>query len=280
LSGRDVLEPLTPELALIDPDLARLARDRLQPPVTVLNTSARRSSVSDVDDEPLAERASRDWASRAENVAHPEHSFGAVSSVPRRVQSELDGASRDAPRAPSRKRWRRRAALATLGVIVVSAGAYALASDSTVREEIPIQTPKKAPAQIHPNGKAQGPTRQSQRAAAKGAPKVSRHPIVLGTRTTGPNSKRPSTFPTRVFIWPTIPHASFYKVEFFRRGRKVFTALPSTPRLELPLHWVYRGRRFELMIGVYSWKVTPAFGPRSGLRYGDPIIRSTWVARR
>jgi hypothetical protein len=63
---------------------------------------------------------------------------------------------------------------------------------------------------------------------------VSRHPAALGTQTTGPNSRRPSTFPMRVFVWPALSYASFNKVEFFRRGREVFTALSSAPRLELP----------------------------------------------
>jgi hypothetical protein len=275
------VEPLTPELALVDPELARLARDRLPPNGTVLNSRAGNSSVSNVDGEHPAERASRYQPSRHETVARPEHSFGAASSVPPGVQSEIDAATREnAPRAPSRKRWARRAVLVTLGVVVGFAGVYALAPDSTVREEVPSQAPKKAPARIDLNGKAPAPTKQPTPANSKGASKTSRHPSALGTRTTGPNSKRPSTFPTRMFIWPAVTHASFYKVEFFRRGREVFTALSSTPRLELPLRWVYRGRRFELVAGLYSWKVSPAFGPRSGLRYGNPIIRSTWVAHR
>jgi hypothetical protein len=228
----------------------------------------------------LAELASRDRASRDENVARREHSFDAPSSVPPGVQPELETAARDdAPRAPSRKRWRRRAVLASLGVVVGFAGVYALAPDSTVREKVPSQAPKKAHTQIDLNGKAPAPTEQPTPANRKGASKVSRHPTRLGTRTTGPNSNRPSTFPTRVFIWPAVPHASFYKVEFLRRGRKVFTTLSSAPRFELPLRWLYRGRRFRLEQGLYSWRVSPAFGSRSRLRYGAPIVRSTWLAR-
>ena len=274
------MEPLTPELALVDPELARLARHRLPSNGTVLNARAGNSSVSDVDGEHPAERASLDRQSRDENVARSEHSLGAASSFPPGVQSEIDAAIReDAPPAPSPKRRRTRAALATLGVVVGFAGVYALAPDSTVREEVPSQAPKKAPARIDLTGKAPAPTKQPAPANGKGASKVSRHPTALGTRTTGPNSARPSTFPTRVFIWPAVTHASFYKVEFFRRGREVFTALSSAPRLELPLRWVYRGRRFRLGQGLYSWRVSPAFGLRSRLRYGKPIVRSTWLAR-
>jgi hypothetical protein len=274
------VEPLTPELALVDPELARLARDRLPPHGAVLNSRTGHSSVSDVDDEHLAEGDSRDRARGDENVARPEHSFGAASRVPPGVQPELNTATReDTPPAPSRKRWRSRAALGTLGVVVGFAGVYALVPDSTVREEVPSQAPKTAHPRIDLNGKAPASTKQPTPANGKGASKASLHPTAVGTRTTGPNSNRPSTFPTRVFIWPAISHASFYKVEFFRRGREVFTALSSAPRLELPLRWVYQGRRFRLEEGLYSWRVSPAFGSRPRLRYGNPIVRSTWLAR-
>jgi hypothetical protein len=110
---------------------------------------------------------------------------------------------------------------------------------------------------------------------------VPRHSDMLGaTAQTRTKSERPRPFTTRVFIWPSVSDATFYKVEFFRRGREVFKALSSRARLELPTRWVYRGRTYQLVAGSYTWKVSPAFGPRSRLRYGNPIIRSTWVAQR
>ena len=84
---------------------------------------------------------------------------------------------------------------------------------------------------------------------------------------------------TRLFVWPAVKHASYYKVQFFRRGQVVFVALPSVPRLTLPSRWMYKGRSMRLVPAVYSWQVLPAFGTRYHARYGDAIVRSTWVAR-
>lgn len=89
----------------------------------------------------------------------------------------------------------------------------------------------------------------------------------------------PGAFVTRVFVWPAAPGATFYRVEFFRDGRKIFNASPATPRIELPLRWVFRGRHFRLTKATYRWEVRAAFGPRSHPRYGKLITRSVWAAQ-
>jgi hypothetical protein len=83
----------------------------------------------------------------------------------------------------------------------------------------------------------------------------------------------------RVFVWPAAKGALYYKVQFFRWGKEVFEALPSAPRLGLPVRWVYKGRRLRLVPGTYSWRVLPAFGSRVHPHYGDPIVRSIWVVK-
>jgi hypothetical protein len=184
--------------------------------------------------------------------------------------------ARGQPLAPGRPRRRRRVILAALGIVAAAAAVYALVPDSTVREGAPARAPtapsrapKKGPSPTDRHRKTVGPTK-----------KTTRHSTGPGVPTpTRATPNRPSPFPTRTFIWPGVPHATLYKVEFFRRGRETFERLSSKPRLELPLHWVYQGRRYRLTAGIYSWRVSPAFGPRSRLRYGMPIVRSTWVAR-
>lgn len=100
-----------------------------------------------------------------------------------------------------------------------------------------------------------------------------------------PAQKTPATsrasgeFVTRTFVWPAAPGATFYRVEFFRDGRKIFDASPATARIELPLRWVFRGRHFRLTKATYRWEVRPAFGPRSHPRYGKLITRSVWAAQ-
>jgi hypothetical protein len=94
-----------------------------------------------------------------------------------------------------------------------------------------------------------------------------------------PHRPPPARFPTRVFVWPPVPRAAFYKVEFFRHGARIFIAWPSRTRLLLPLRWTYHGRPFRLTRATYHWRVTPAFGSRSRPRYGIPSTRSTVVLR-
>jgi hypothetical protein len=274
-----VVEPLTPELALVDPELARLARDQLPAPRQTLSSPSRASPSHGSLRDP---RAGPYWISVVDNDRRRENSFGASSSVAAGAQPDVDVAtsSREPP-APSRHRWRRGVFPAALVVVLGLAAVYALAPDSTVRQEAPSRAPKTVPTRIDRHGKERASARQTKRAPSEGAPKVSQHSTLPHARKqTRATSKRPSTFPTRVFIWPAVSHVTLYKVEFFRGGREVFKALSSKPRLELPLRWTYRGRNYHLEAGVYSWRVWPAFGSRSRLRYGNPIIRSIWVARR
>jgi hypothetical protein len=273
------VEPLTPELALVDPELARLARDRL-PPSGEAPSSPGRASSSHKDVGETRARDSR--VSGVEDARRPENSLRASSSFAAEARSGLDSAKEKRElRAPSRPRRRGRVLLGALGVALGAIAVYALAPDSTVREEAANRAPKNAASRIDHHGKPRESTRPTARAAGASAPTVPRHSDVLGaTAQTRAKSERPRPFATRVFIWPAVSDATFYKVEFFRRGREVFKALSSRARLELPTRWVYRGRTYQLVAGSYTWKVSPAFGPRSRLRYGNPIIRSTWVAQR
>jgi len=274
------VEPLTPELALVDPELARLARDRLPPPGETPSSPGQPSSPH----KDVGETRARDsWVSGVDDARRPENSLNASSSFAAEARSGLDSAKEERElRAPSGPRRRGRVFLGALGVALAAIAVYALAPDSTVREEASNRAPKKAaPTRIDHHGKPRESTRRTARAAAASAPTVPRHSDVLGaTAQTRANSKRQRPFSTRVFIWPAVSNATFYKVEFFRRGRQVFKALSSTARLELPTRSVYRGRTYQLVAGTYTWKVSPAFGPRSRLHYGNPIIRSTWVAQR
>jgi hypothetical protein len=106
-------------------------------------------------------------------------------------------------------------------------------------------------------------------------------PRSTGRSKSAGRAKKPAgALQTRVFVWPAVTHAVYYKVQFFRGGDEVFEALPSAPRLGLPVRWVYKGRRLRLVPGTYSWRVLPAFGSRANPRYGDPIVRSLWVVKK
>jgi hypothetical protein len=84
---------------------------------------------------------------------------------------------------------------------------------------------------------------------------------------------------TRLFVWLPSRGASYYHVQFLKGRRTIFEAWPTDPRVTVPLRGTFRGRKFAFTNGRYRWIVRPASGPRSARRYGEPIVRSIWVAR-
>jgi hypothetical protein len=84
---------------------------------------------------------------------------------------------------------------------------------------------------------------------------------------------------TQLFVWPPSRGARYYHVRFFKGTRTVFEAWPGDPRVTVPLRGSFRGRRFAFTSGRYRWTVRPALGPRGKGPYGEPIVRSIWVVR-
>ncbi len=77
-------------------------------------------------------------------------------------------------------------------------------------------------------------------------------------------------------LWTAVKGASYYNVQLVR-GRKVLSAWPARPGLQLRRTWVYKGRRHRLRPGVYRWYVWPGLGRRSPARYGRLLGSSTFV---
>jgi hypothetical protein len=256
-------EPLSPELVLVDPGLASLARERL--------------------------RAVGDGAALARPAVAPaRHQGPAEGRTDARAASTddaepLDDAEDGPPlaRASARKR---RVFVAALAVFAVMAAGLSIlfltqnVSDAGKSGIRPLTTPMESmPVRRTADARQNRRTSETPRAGARTAlPRSTKPSVQPKNRIQRP---RPSEFPTRVFVWPAVSRATFYRVEFFRRGRKIFEASPTTPRIELPLSWVFRGRHFRLTPATYRWEVRAAFGPRSHPRYGNhPITRSTWTA--
>jgi hypothetical protein len=258
-NGRFAHEPLSPELALVDPELARYARERLP---------------------------------------HP------AAQQPRALPDQADGPTdvTDYARAGARLRT----FVLVPAVVILAAVALVVFKPARLSDDAtPVHQPAQAsiPA-AHTATAARGtkPKPKPKRASAR--PKKQRHRDAAPakrarTHTTAVRSRRkpapkapaeprkahrtptPSrAFGTRAFVWAPVEHATAYKVAFFRGGKQVFEALVSGARLELPLRWTYHGRRYRLKSGTYSWTVWPAFGRRGHVRYGQPIVNSTWSARR
>ena len=80
-----------------------------------------------------------------------------------------------------------------------------------------------------------------------------------------------------LLAWSKRARARYYNVQLFRGPRKVLSAWPSRPRLQLRPRWIYDGRRFRLTPARYRWYVWPGFGSRAEARYGKLLGRSSFV---
>ena len=77
--------------------------------------------------------------------------------------------------------------------------------------------------------------------------------------------------------WTPVRGARYYNVQLFRDGRKILSAWPKRPELQLKPSWRFRGKRRRLIDGLYRWYVWPGEGPRSEQRYGKLIGRRSFV---
>lgn len=79
-----------------------------------------------------------------------------------------------------------------------------------------------------------------------------------------------------LLVWEKVRGATYYNV-ILVRGRRVFSAWPLRARLRVPRAWTYRGRRYKLRPGTYSWYVWPGRGPLSAGQYGKRLGGSTFT---
>ena len=79
-----------------------------------------------------------------------------------------------------------------------------------------------------------------------------------------------------LLVWTPVKRATYYNVVLVR-GRRVFSAWPTQPRLQLPRTWIFRGKRHRLGPGLYRWYVWPGFGRLSAGRFGGLLGGSTFV---
>ena len=79
--------------------------------------------------------------------------------------------------------------------------------------------------------------------------------------------------------WRAVPRAGFYNVQLFRRGQKLLSTWPRTPRLALSESWSYLGRDRRLAPGRYTWFVWPGFGPLARGAYGSLVGQGSFDVR-
>jgi hypothetical protein len=111
---------------------------------------------------------------------------------------------------------------------------------------------------------SKAPARASK--AAGSSPKASgRAKAASGSRASrsaGAARKRAAPEPvvqTRRFAWAPVPRATSYHVEFFRGSTRVFSASTTRAEIAIPKRWRFRGRAQSLEPGDYRWYVWPVF---------------------
>jgi hypothetical protein len=259
-------ELISPELALVDPELAERAR-------AWLRTTGRTTAAAG-------------WPIRP------------------RPGSSTDTPALVTARAPVERRHRRRVSLRGLVFVVVlglaSTGLttswhvgerpslVAIRGDAQARGDDggPETTERPGATGREGVGRTQPAPAAPPRQAAPSAPPKQAAPSAPPTQAapsappkqTGP-AEQPVATAARTFVWVPGARATHYRVEFFRGGKRIFQAFPSRPRLVLPPRWRYAGRAERLVPGRYRWIVSPGFGPRASARYGTPIVSSVWVVR-
>jgi hypothetical protein len=237
-------EPLTPELVLVDPDLARRAREQLP------------------DREPEPRRTT------AESMPPPATPrLLVVQPSPATFERRLE--------PPPQKRRRGRiiiplilAAAAVAGIVRAPSLRHffwesrEVAVSPTVREPAAVSRPG-----AHSTPKPPPPASSST--PGKAEPKKTVKPKRPAAPRTAP-SRRP-------FAWVAVPKATYYLVRFYRGSQEIFEARPSAPRLSLPPEWVFKGHRYSLTPGSYRWVVQAGFGRPAEARLGQPIVSAKLV---
>ena len=83
-----------------------------------------------------------------------------------------------------------------------------------------------------------------------------------------------------LFVWEAVPEASYYNLQLWLDGARVFSAWPSVARVRLVAPWMFAGVSRYLRAGRYTWYVWPARGPRSLGAYRPLLGSSTFVVTR
>jgi hypothetical protein len=253
-SDRPALEPaddeLTPELALVDPELAERARERL----------------ADVPDRAAVAEPDFEAAPVVAKIPTAETAADVVRHEP--IAAEPDEAEPHEPPVPRRRRWIGRAlvvAVAVVGAIGVALVVPAvLLEDRTASPsaDTPLAVPTAPVGAAPPQPDAASPTPDAAATNEANGPEA---PAAGGPRTFG---------------WVPVDGARHYHVAFYRGNEKIYETWPRRPRLVLEPQWTFKGQSFTLSPGQYRWVVRPGFGSRRTGRYGPAVVDASLRVRR
>ena len=281
------LEAISPELALVDLELALVAREQLPEPGTAW--------WRDGDDDllPAARPFPRCVAKPLPPPPPVVEPMQALTSA-RVAEPVLSSAPMDAPRslpAPelTRPDWRLRVSrlifvcfgLAAFAAVTsaITIGATSLTDpERQALRPPPIRTttptsslPSKS--KLSPSSSSESLSTPGRRRRSETTRVVKHSPAVrLG------NASQSRAIPP--LVWAPVRNARGYRVELRRNGHRIFLTHTRTARLELPRVWRYRRTKYHLRRGrSYRWVVRPFLGTKRTARLGRATVRAVLTIR-
>jgi hypothetical protein len=242
--------PVSPELVLVDPELAQWARSQL-PDYSIDEVAPARPAPLDL---------LHVGGSAVRRVEPPPS---------RDAETELDGdgpaATREAMRSTTSPRRARTRLLA--GLCLVCAGGLGVL--------VPLPSSSSLQALLRRAHGAGAPETRSSPHPRERRRQVHRRAARQRAPATGLRGSNPPPF-----VWSRVPGAHSYDVQFFRGNERVLVATTRDVRIVLSRRWSYRGRRFGLTPGRYRWYVWPLFRAGRSVRRGKAIVQATFVVSR
>jgi hypothetical protein len=277
---------ISPELALVDPELRRVARLLLPDPGS-LGGGAKARPVSTTEQPQRREAAvgrrspRRVWARRAlvatsaaaalivpwpsaVGLRAPEPTLLSIDSSAFATR----GTERPpAERSPRAKRGIEPASVRSAAAVrqrQSTAGSPAAHASRPARRPIrTTQAPRPVPRKPRLAGSRARPEKVTSRPSPLGLPVV-----------------RKSRHDRLTLSWAAVAGASYYNLIVWRNGRRVLDLWPSVNRTLLPTSWTHEGTSRTLAPGRYLWFVYPGFGARAEARYGEPVQSGILVIDR
>jgi hypothetical protein len=250
-------EPTSPELVLVDPELASRARAAL----TTTPYFAKRAVLRDAGERELVPAL--------------------AGSAPRTEATEPALQRDDARRTWMRRSFAVAAAVAGLAAVIVGdVGELRRSSGPTDHEVSPARVSRAADSANAPQRASSADGRRGTRVAGIAGRRSGNRNRAAAAR--GQNAvSRPRPAPPRpvTLRWPRARDASYYYVQLVRGRTRILDLWPTRPAVTLPRSWRYGDLPYRLDPGRYRWYTYPGYGNPDELRLGPLLGRGIVVVR-
>ena len=258
---------VSPELALVDPELAARARQALPSAVAVEHSFA--IGFEFVPEELLTDDPA---TGRRRNVV-PLLALGSL------VVAAIIGAGvlRGGPLPDASETWSASGATpvvasATAGLPTTGSGSPTTGSPTTVAPSTEAVVTTEAP---DPVARVAAPVDELQPHTLDPS-SPTRTPSLSTGDAVAPIAARPTEL-----VWDDLGNASSYDIELIRNGAQIFAASAPAPRVDLPRSWTHDGERFSVRPEdeVFIWPVVDGRRGSRPLVSGTHVFDNTLVAR-